>query len=150
MPVSTSTPPPRPQAVLVAMDFSASARRALDLSLQWCPRGEVTVLHVIDTGFAARVEAEGLGSGAELIAKRRARANEDFTWLAQEKGAAAFEPMIVEGMPFVEIVKIARDLQVDLIAIGVHGAGRRLDELLFGSTAEKVLRTSHCAVLCVP
>src|SRR3989304_5174680 len=28
-----------PQALLVAVDFSQSARRALDLALQWCPKG---------------------------------------------------------------------------------------------------------------
>ena len=58
--------------------------------------------------------------------------------------------MIVEGVPFVEIVKIASDLEVDMIAMGMHTGSSRLDALLFGSTAEKVLRTSRCPVLCVP
>ena len=53
--------------------------------------------------------------------------------------------MIVEGVPFVEIVKIAKDLEADLLLMGSHAAaGARLDELLFGSTAEKVLRA--CSV----
>ena len=139
-----------PQAVLVAVDFSPSSRRALDLCLAWCPRGEITALHVVDTEFATRVEAKGLGSRAEVIAKLRARADEEFTWMAQEKGAAAFDSMIVEGLPFVEIAKIAKDLEVDLIAMGMHSGGPRFDALLFGSTSEKVLRTSRCPVLCVP
>jgi nucleotide-binding universal stress UspA family protein len=139
-----------PQALLVAVDFSPSARRALDLSLAWCPHGEITALHVVDTEFAARVEAKGLRSGAEVIAQLRARADEEFAWLAQEKGAAAFVPMTVEGVPFVEIVKVARDLEVDMIAMGMHSGVPRFDALLFGSTSEKVLRTSHCPVLCVP
>jgi nucleotide-binding universal stress UspA family protein len=148
--MTESAKPPLPQALLVAMDFSASARRALDVSLTWCAGGEITALHVVDTDFAARVEARGLGSSAAVIAKLRARAQEEFAWLAQEKGASAFAPMIVEGVPFIEIVKIAKDLEVDLIAMGMRRATRRLDELLFGSTAESVLRTSLCPVLCVP
>jgi len=139
-----------PQALLVAADFSRSAGRALDLALQWYPGAEITALHVVDTEFAARAEAAGLGTRDDIIATLRARAGEEFAWLAQEKGADRFVPMIVEGMPFVEIVKIAKDLKADLLLMGSQGTGTRLDELLFGSTAEKVLRACPCPVLCVP
>ena len=142
--------PAVPEAVLVAVDFSPGSRRALDASLSWCPRGEITALHVVDTEFAERVQAQGLGSSGDVVAKLRASADEEFQWLLQEKGAHAFDPMIVEGIPFVEIVKIAKDLQVDLIAIGMSRLASRVDHLLFGSTAEKVLRASSCPVLCVP
>jgi universal stress protein E len=139
-----------PQALLVAVDFSPSAVRALDLALKWYPSGEITALHVVDTEFAARAEAAGLGTRPDVIAKLRARANEEFGWLTQEKGAGRFDPMIVEGVPFVEIVKLSKDLDADLLLMGSHRAGARLDELLFGSTAEKVLRACPCPVLCVP
>ncbi len=139
-----------PDAVLVAVDFSAGSRRALELALAWCPAGEVTALHVIDTQFAARVEAEGLGTAAETTARLRQRATEEFAWLTQDKGAHRFDTMLVEGLPFVEIVKIAKDLDVDMITMGMHRASFRVDEILFGGTAEKVLRASHCPVLCVP
>ena len=139
-----------PQALLVALDFSPSAVRALDLALQWYPGGEVTALHVVDTEFATRAEAAGLGSRQDIVTKLRTRATEEFGWLAQEKGAGRFDPMVVEGVPFVEIVKLTKDLDADLLLMGSHRAGARLDELLFGSTAEKVLRASPCPVLCVP
>jgi nucleotide-binding universal stress UspA family protein len=138
------------EAVLVAVDFSAGSRRALEQMLSWCARGEITALHVVDTEFAQRVDAAGVGTSDDVIARLRARAEEEFRWLQQEKGADAFAPMIVEGIPFVEIVKVANDLQVDLIAIGMTRAATRVDQLLFGSTAEKVLRASRCPVLCVP
>jgi nucleotide-binding universal stress UspA family protein len=142
--------PALPAALLIAIDFSPSARRALDLALTWFPNGEITALHVVDTGFAARVAGAGLGENADVIAKLRARASEEFAWLTQEKGGKAFDPMIVEGIPFVEIVKIAKDLEVDMILMGTHQTTARLDELLFGSTAEKVLRACPCPVVCVP
>jgi nucleotide-binding universal stress UspA family protein len=138
-----------PNALLVAIDFSGGARRALDLALALCPHGEVTALHVVDTEFAARVEGQGLGTAGDVIARLRQRATEECAWLAQEKGTGAFETMIVEGIPFVEIIKIAKDLEVDLIVMGLHRA-KRVDEILSSSTAEKVLRASHCPVLCVP
>lgn len=139
-----------PEALLVAVDFSAGSRRALDLALALCPRGEVTALHVVDTEFAARVEAHGVAASADVVTKLRSRASEEFGWLAQERQQRRFDTMIVEGLPFVEIIKIAKDLEVDMIAMGMHRANFRVDELLFGSTAEKVLRASHCPVLCVP
>lgn len=139
-----------PEALLVAMDFSAGSRRALEMALALCPQGEITALHVVDTEFAARVEAQGVAASADVISKLRARASEEFTWLVQEKGSTTLDTMIVEGIPFVEIIKIAKDLEVDMIAMGMHKADFRVDEILFGSTAEKVLRASHCPVLCVP
>lgn len=139
-----------PQALLVATDFSQSAVRALDLALKWYPDAELTALHVVDTQFAARAAAAGLGTREEIITRLRTRAGEEFGWLTQEKGAERFDSMIVEGVPFVEIVKIAKDLEADLLLMGSPRAGARLDELLFGGTAEKVLRACPCPVLCVP
>jgi nucleotide-binding universal stress UspA family protein len=138
------------EAVLVALDFSSGSRRALEQTLSWCARSEITALHVVDSEFAQRAEAAGVATAADVVARLRVRAEEEFRWLQQEKGAEAFVPMIVEGIPFVEIVKVANDLQVDLIAIGTTRAATRVDQLLFGSTAEKVLRASRCPVLCVP
>jgi len=143
-----------PQALLVAMDFSQSAVRALDLALKWYADAEITALHVIDTEFTARAVAAGLGTREDVLAKLRTRATEEFAWLAQDKGAERFDSMIVEGVPFVEIVKIANDLETDLLLMGSPragtSAGARIDELLFGGTAEKVLRACPCPVLCVP
>jgi nucleotide-binding universal stress UspA family protein len=58
--------------------------------------------------------------------------------------------MIVEGIPFVEIVKIANDLDCDLVVMGMHRSQPGPTEVLFGSTAEKVLRAARRPVLCVP
>ncbi len=143
-------PAASPQALLVAIDFSHSAVHALDLALKWYPGSEITALHVVDTAFIERAVAAGLGTRDDIVAKLRARAGEEFGWLTQDKGADRFDPMIVEGVPFIEIVKIAKDLDADLLLMGSHHTGARLDELLFGSTAEKVLRACPCPVLCVP
>jgi nucleotide-binding universal stress UspA family protein len=59
--------------------------------------------------------------------------------------------MIVEGAPFVEIAKVARTGNIDLVVMGSYG-GRSgsVDKIFFGSTAEKVVRTAGCPVLTVP
>jgi nucleotide-binding universal stress UspA family protein len=59
--------------------------------------------------------------------------------------------LIVEGAPFVEISKVARTGDIDLVVMGTYG-GRSgsVDKIFFGSTAEKVVRTAGCPVLTVP
>jgi nucleotide-binding universal stress UspA family protein len=56
------------------------------------------------------------------------------------------------GIPFQEIAVIARDLAVDLIVMGGYGRSGRgpIEEIFFGSTAEKAVRLLPCPVLCVP
>ncbi len=138
-----------PNAILVPVDFSASSLRALEYAAAWCPPdGDITALHVIDNGLAARLEDLGLVPQAETMKKLRARGEAQFARLAQERGET-FNPLVVEGEPVVEILKLARDLDVDMIVIGRQGYGAGMAELLFGSTAEKVLRGAGCPVLCV-
>jgi glycine betaine transporter len=67
-----------------------------------------------------------------------------------DAGKVNIETMIVVGIPFVEILKIARDLDLPLIVMGIRGQSMPAEELLFGSTAEKVLRGTRVPVLCVP
>ncbi|GBD26307.1 Universal stress protein F [bacterium HR30] len=139
-----------PKAVLVAMDFSSPSRRALELALSWLPEAEITVLHVVDTEFAERVDAEGIASRAQVVERLRGQAESELAAIVGNFEGDKVETMIVEGNPFVEIVKLARDLDVDCIVMGMRAADRGLGELLTGSTAERVLRASHCPVICVP
>ena len=138
------------EAILVPVDFSPESLRALDLALAMRPAdGEVTALHVIDTELTARIDRLGVTTHADAVAKMRARAQEESAWLTKEKAGLA-EVMIVEGVPFVEILKIAADLDIDVIVVGTRGASASLKDLLFGGTADKVLRGARCPVLCVP
>ena len=63
----------------------------------------------------------------------------------------AMKRVVLEGVPFVEIAKMARVEKVDLVVMGSYG-GRSgsVDKIFFGSTAEKVVRTAGCPVLTVP
>jgi nucleotide-binding universal stress UspA family protein len=58
------------------------------------------------------------------------------------------ETILLSGVPFVEIVKLAREEEYDLIVVGTHGRGG-LKHLLIGSVAEKVVRRAACPVLTV-
>lgn len=55
---------------------------------------------------------------------------------------------IIHGVPFYEIIQFAKDEGTDLIVIGSHGR-TGIRHVLFGSTAEKVIKKSACPVLTI-
>jgi nucleotide-binding universal stress UspA family protein len=116
------------------------------------PEGDLTLLHVIDEEFVERVVAAGMGSTEELRNHLKEMAESNFNNVLEglDAGKVNIETMIVVGIPFVEILKIARDLDLPLIVMGIRGQSMPAEELLFGSTAEKVLRGTRVPVLCVP
>ncbi len=139
--------------ILVPVDFSPTSLNAVRVAAGIAaPDGDLTLLHVIDEDFIKDAVAAGLGTSDDITARMRERAEIDFATLLEglEAGEVNIERMIVVGAPFVEILKIARDLDLPMIVMGVRGRSTPPEEVLFGSTAEKVLRGTRVPVLCVP
>ena len=139
--------------ILVPVDFSECSINAVRAAIGIAsPDGDLTLLHVIDEPFVRDAVAAGLGSFEEITASMRERAEADFSVMLEgiETGSVDVERMVVIGVPFVEILKIARDLDLPMIVMGIRGRSTPPEEVLFGSTAEKVLRGSRVPVLCVP
>jgi nucleotide-binding universal stress UspA family protein len=139
--------------ILVPMDFSACSVNALRVAVGMAaPEGDLTLLHVIDEEFVNAAVIAGMGSTEDIRdrLKRQAESNFDATLEGLDAGKVNMERMIVVGIPFVEILKIARDLDLPMIVMGIRGQSMPAEELLFGSTAEKVLRGTRVPVLCVP
>lgn len=139
--------------ILVPVDFSPTSANAVRVAARIAePDGDITLLHVIDHDFVNDAVAAALGASDEITARMRAQAEANLTNMLEEveTGGVNVERMIVVGAPFVEILKIARDLDLPMIVMGVRGRSTPDEELLFGSTAEKVLRGTRVPVLCVP
>jgi universal stress protein A len=58
------------------------------------------------------------------------------------------EALIASGKPYQEILHVATENAADLIVLGVQGRSLT-DRLLFGSTAQHVVRQATCPVLTV-
>ena len=116
------------------------------------PDGDLTLLHVIDQDFVDDAVAAALGASEEITERLRGLAEANFSNALEglETGDVNVERMIVFGVPFVEILKIARDLDMPMVVMGVRGRSTPPEEVLFGSTAEKVLRGARVPILCVP
>jgi len=139
--------------ILVPVDFSECSVNAVRVAAGIAaPDGDLTLLHAIDEHFINDAVAAGLGTTDEITARMRERAEADFAAMLEnlETGGVEIDRMVVIGVPFVEILKIARDLDLPMMVIGMRGRSTPPEEILFGSTAEQVLRGSRIPVLCVP
>ncbi|HWF88732.1 MAG TPA: universal stress protein [Pyrinomonadaceae bacterium] len=139
--------------ILVPIDFSPCSVNALRVAVGMAaPEGDLTLLHVVDEEFIQAAVAAGMGTTDDLRARLKEQAEASFANVLEgiDTGNVDVEKMVVIGLPFVEILKIARDLDLPMIVMGIRGRSTPAEEVLFGSTAEKVLRGTRVPVLCVP
>ena len=130
--------------VLVATAFSAVGTAAVERAAQLPvgPDSTVTVLHVLRPGCGPEDRADAdraLSHAVSVVGDSAARAGRE---------AVTILPRLVDGTPFVEIIRRARDARCELIVIGRHGE-RTFRGLLLGSTAERVIRKGDTPVLVV-
>lgn len=144
------------KAILVATDFSKCAGAAYKMGKNLAQRfgSKLVLLHVIQQSVLARVAEHLKVEPDSLLPQFREEAQKQLDDFLQEHGRDSLEvsSMVTVGIPFQEIAVIARDLAADLIVMGGYGRSGRgpIEEVFFGSTAEKVVRLLPCPVLCVP
>ena len=145
--------------ILVPVDFSPCSEEAFRVALTFAKtfQAKLLLLHVIDTSVLATFNQLGLlavpsdAAGQKRRLRHHARLNVRRLLESKETKGLDLKRIVLEGGPFVEIVKAARLEKVDLVVMGSYG-GRsgNVDKIFFGSTAEKVVRTAGCSVLTVP
>jgi nucleotide-binding universal stress UspA family protein len=69
-------------------------------------------------------------------------------YLSQLKEKQPYEIHLISGYASTEILRLARERGIDLIVMGSHGL-TGLAHVLFGSTADRVVRKAPCSVLTV-
>ncbi len=139
--------------ILYATDFSDLSAWALTYAgyLADTCRAELHCVHVVDDSYqywlsldAAPIPA---GPPVEQIAAAAEQQMHRFLEGKLPEGVRVVKKVLC-GRPFVEIIRYARDRQMDLIVTGTHGHSG-LRHVLMGSVAEKVVRKSPCPVLTV-
>jgi nucleotide-binding universal stress UspA family protein len=142
----------RVKKVLCAVDFSEPSREALhfaaDLARQY--DAELTLLHVYQVPgytFPDGVLVVGPEILNDLLSEI-SRSLDDWKKEAWVRGVAAVQTVSVQGSAAPEIVRFAKERDIDLIVVGTHGRGG-LAHVLLGSVAEKVVRKAPCPVLTV-
>ncbi|MBU2547041.1 MAG: universal stress protein [Proteobacteria bacterium] len=142
--------------VLYCTDFSEDADIALihavDLAKRYQAR--LHVLHVMDSPYRYMPSdtREGAGPGEMASATpeviERVRADVIERYQGRLEGLSDVTWTVTPGVPFVEIVRFARENQVDLIVMGAAGRSE-FERVRYGSTVENVSRRAHCHVMAI-
>jgi nucleotide-binding universal stress UspA family protein len=138
--------------ILFANDFSENSEYAFDyaLTLATSFSSKLVIAHVINEPVDLRgfyvphisfdnLEKEIVESAGKMM---------DKFCLTHLKSFSPYEKVVLSGVPHEQIVKIADDIGADLIVMGTHGR-KGIDHMLFGSTAERVVRSASCPVITV-
>jgi len=142
------------RSILMPTDFSECASHALEYAASFARihKAKLICLHVIEpiipavgyTGIADPLSLSDVSEQMEESAERELPKIAD----CQECNDIEVEEIIAHGDAAAEVVRTAKEKDVDLIVIASHGR-TGLGRILFGSTAESVVRHAHCPVLVV-
>jgi len=142
------------RSILLPTDFSECGNYALSYatSLARTFGSSIICLHVIETmvptvGYSGMTEPLPI---ADITEQLEDSAERELPRLAECRCFAGLniEELIVHGEAASEIVRVAKERKVDLVVISSHGR-TGLGRMLFGSTAEAVVRHASCPVLVV-
>jgi nucleotide-binding universal stress UspA family protein len=140
--------------ILICTDFSENSHWAFTYALTLAKtfKSNLLILHVTPEPvhpdqLSIYLPPEKL---EELKASQKKELDKELRthYLQKMKGFKNYQVIFKEGEPFLEIIQMARRESVDLIVMGTHGR-TGLDHILFGSTAEKVVRKSPCPVMTI-
>jgi len=140
-----------PDNVLIALDGSPLAERALMYALETFPNATITTIYVInpiDSGID--VEAGGLPVAEDWYDTAQERATVIHTTATD---LAADHDIVLDtvtevGKPAREILDYAADNGIDQIVMGSHGRSG-LDRTFLGSVAETVTRRAQIPVTII-
>jgi nucleotide-binding universal stress UspA family protein len=142
------------RSILFPTDFSECGNYALSYaaSLARTFSASIICVHVIEpmvptVGYSGMTEPLPIG---DITDQLEDSAERELPKIAECEECAGLEveEVIVHGEAASEIVRVAKDRKVDLIVVSSHGR-TGLGRILFGSTAEAVVRHATCPVLVV-
>jgi nucleotide-binding universal stress UspA family protein len=139
------------QKILVPVDFSEHASRAVDTAIELAKAfgAKLQLIHVFPMQSILLAPYE-VSIPIDIEQSIREPINRKLAELAEraEKVGVAVDTLTASGTPAEVIAQIARDHRADLIVMGTRGLAG-LKHVLLGSVAERTLRIAPCPVLTV-
>lgn len=140
------------EKILYPTDFSEAAKKALPyiIGLKGAGTKEVIILYVIDE---RGIDTFRNSTAIDAMAVEReweSLALDEIAILSEELKLQGFNvtSKIDKGIPFTEILKVAKEEKVSVIIMGSHGKSD-IVEMLLGSVTDAVVRKAQKPVLIV-
>ena len=138
--------------IMVATDFSPHSEVAINYATEFSKTfgAEILLASIVEEP-SLMAELPPMGEAyfpPNLAEMQQQSAEKALQRKIEEHGLSNARTIVTVGTPFVEIVRIAREEEVDLLIIGTHGRGA-IAHMLLGSVAEKIVRKAPCPVLTV-
>jgi universal stress protein A len=137
---------PRFNKILCPIDLEQNSLDALGVARDLAQEsgGTLHLLHV------ARIPQEDMDVPLPFAAnprwEREARTRLELIARENLEGRVRYQIHVVSGMPDVDVLRVANELQADLVVMATHGR-TGLKHFVLGSVAERVVREAHCPVL---
>ncbi|MHC4974278.1 MAG: universal stress protein [Planctomycetota bacterium] len=137
--------------VLVAVDLGEGSRRVVEMGAALArPRGELTVMHVIESAEERGLYRVPLQAPAEDVRAAVEWCEGALGDLLTEVDPGIVAPVrVVVGRPGAGVLAVERETEPDVTVVGTHGR-HGLERLVLGSVAERVARRALGPVLVVP
>ena len=136
--------------VLVPIDFSDYSKSSLRYAVSFARQfnAEIYLIYVVEPVIYPPDFSMGQIAIPSVNAEWGKRAKEELENLAKTEipEGVNVKTILKNGKPFMEIIDAASEEDIDLIIIATHGHSG-VEHILFGSTAEKVVRKAPCPVL---
>jgi nucleotide-binding universal stress UspA family protein len=128
--------------ILCAADLSRASERTLDVALSLATENDarITLLHVISS-LPRDVDARGSLLNPDIAPPR-------LTVPDAARHFCDISERVETGTPWTEALRVAVEMDADLIVVGAHARGA-VDRMLFGSTTSQIVRRATCPVLVV-
>lgn len=136
--------------ILVPTDFSEHAQNALRYGCEFAARfdSELHLVHVVEVIPVMYHEGIVFSPESEAQMNEQAAATLEKVPADDWRDRLNIVRSTVQGHPLVEIIRYAREADIDLMIIGTHGR-TGLAHMLLGSNAEKIVRKAPCPVMTV-
>lgn len=138
--------------ILVPIDFSEHSKNALQYAVSFAKQftAELVLLYVVEPTIYPADFSFGQVALPNIENELRERGSSELDQLKQKYigETLSSHTLVRTGKPFLEILTTAQEEDVDLIIMATHGH-TGVEHILFGGTAEKVVRKALCPVLLV-
>jgi nucleotide-binding universal stress UspA family protein len=144
--------------ILVPIDFSSASSWGFYYAYTLAKQldAEIVVLHLYRPSYSDAIST--LDSNSSILRELMKTKAE----VMMQHLKACTQPPLAEGSKHLvkvsylvepgvgdAITAVARQLDIDLVVMGTHGAGRAYNKV-FGSNTNRVIAKSHCPVLAIP